>query len=323
MKDIETIKKMTGWSHQVIIKAFGITRQRLNRWMNKPGYSSPLMRNISTRILDEEKEAVLSYRTLNEVNRDLGYRKLTWKMVDGNIVFITESSVYRILKHFNLLGKSFKPHDGALKEYENKPKRVHHHWHTDLAYVKLSGEHYYLVFLLDGFSRYILGWELMSDMLSTSVELFTLRIIEKYPEARPMIIHDNGVQFISLEFKNILSENNCIDVPTRIKHPETNGKAERFVGLVRQEALRPKSPAYYSEAIKVIEQYVDEYNNHRYHAGIKFLKPVDVFEGRAEQILNERKNKLANARELRININKQRFSTIPENNSSQVALCAI
>jgi len=323
MKDIETIKEMTEWSRQSIIKAFGITRQRLNRWEKEPEPSSPLTRNIPTRILDEEEESVCSYRTLDNDNRELGYRKFTWKMVDNDIAYMSESAAYRILKRFSLLGKAFKPHDGALKEYESKPKGVHHHWHTDLAYVKLSGEHYYLVFLMDGFSRYILGWELMSDMLSTSVEFFTLRIIEKYPEAHPMIIHDNGVQFISYEFKNILSENNCIDVPTRIRHPETNGKAERFVGLVRQEALRPKSPAYYSEAIKVIGQYVDEYNNHRYHAGIKFLKPVDVFEGRAEQILNERKKKLANAREYRININKQRFSIILENNSSQIALYGI
>ncbi len=193
----------------------------------------------------------------------------------------------------------------ADKEYEHKPKRVHHHWHTDLAYVKVSGEHYYLIFLLDGFSRYILGCDLMTDMTSKSVELFTQKILDKYPDAEPMMIHDNGVQFISHDFKTVLKENDCIDVPTRVKHPETNGKAERFVGLVRQEALRPNSPAYYSEAVKVIEQYVYEYNNQRYHSGINFLKPVDVFEGRGEHILRERKKKLAMARNIRININNE------------------
>jgi len=274
----------------------------------------PIKKHIPTKILLSEEEAILSFRTLNEKNRNLGYRKITWKMIDENIAFVSESAAYRILKRFNLLGKAFKQNDGALKEYENKPKRVHHHWHTDLAYVKLSGEHYFLIFLLDGFSRYILGWDLMTDMTSKSVEIFTQKILDKYPDAEPMIIHDNGIQFISHDFKTILKENNCIDVPTRIKHPETNGKAERFVGLVRQEALRPNSPVNYSEASKIIEQYVDEYNNHRYHSGIKFLKPIDVFEGRGEEILRERKNKLARARSTRKNVNnemRRRLENLP------------
>ena len=301
------IQEKTGWALQKIIKDFGLNRQRLNRWKKeiKNDKVVPIKKHIPTKILLDEIEAIISYRTLNEENRDIGYRKLTWKMIDENIAFVSESAIYRILRRFNLLGKAFKENDGAKKEYENKPKRVHHHWHTDLAYVKVREEHFYMIFLLDGFSRYILGWELMTDMTSKSVELFTQEVLDKYPDAEPMIIHDNGVQFISHDFKTILKENECIDVPTKIRHPETNGKAERFVGLVRQEALRPNSPAYYTEAVSVIERFVDEYNNQRYHSGIKFMKPVDVFEGRSEQILSERKNKLATARRIRININNE------------------
>ena len=312
MKDIETLQIQTGWPRQQIIEAFGLNRQRLKRWQDEIDVFRLTNRHIPTRILVEEEQAVFTYRTSCEENRDLGYRKFTWKMVDEDIAYMSESSIYRILKRYNLLGKSYKPNDGANKEYENKPLYVHHHWHTDIAYVKLNRDHYYLVFLLDGYSRYLLGWELMTDMLATSVELFTQKILDKYPEANPMVIHDNGIQFISHEFKNILSENDCIDVPTRIKHPETNGKAERFVGLIRQEAIRPNSPTYYSEAIRVIERYIDEYNNHRYHAGIKYLKPVDVFEGREKKILAERKKKLAKAREYRIIMNNKRHS-IAEN----------
>ena len=120
-----------------------------------------------------------------------------------------------------------------------------------------------------------------------------------------MVIHDNGSQFISHDFKCILSENNCIDVPTRMKHPETNGKAERFVGIVRSEALRPNSPSYYGEGVKVIEKFVDEYNNNRYHAGIGYLKPVDVFHGRGPAILAERKEKLEQARQNRFTRNTE------------------
>ena len=145
----------------------------------------------------------------------------------------------------------------------------------------------------------------LTDMTGLSVELFTQRTIDKYPKATPVVIHDNGSQFISHDFKCILSENNCIDVPTRRKHPETNGKAERFVGLIRTEALRPNSPSYYGEGIKVIEKFVDEYNNNRYHAGSDYLKPVDVFYGRGPAILATRREKLKQARQDRFTRNTE------------------
>ena len=294
MESIERVIQWTGWKRVDVMCLFCVSSSQLSRWQQEKPVRPTLVHPFH--VLEEEVRRVIEYRTSTEENRNLGYRKFTWLMVDEGIAFLTESSVYRILSMFKLLGKAFKENDGAQKEYENKPLYVHHHWHTDIAYVTMSGVHYYLVFMLDGFSRFLLHWELMTDMSGLSVELFTQRTIDRYPEVRPMVIHDNGSQFISHDFKCILSENNCIDVPTRRKHPETNGKAERFVGLVRTEALRPNSPAYYGEGIKVIEKFVDEYNNNRYHAGIGYLKPVDVFNGRGPAILAERREKLRQAR---------------------------
>lgn len=292
------------------MRRFGISPSQVSRWRSEKKSRPCLV--YPFHILAEEIEKVLAYRTSSEENRDLGYRKLTWKMVDEDIVYLSESSIYRILRQFKLLGRAFKENDGALKEYENKPRYAHHHWHTDIAYVILSGVHYYLIFMLDGFSRFILHWELMTDMSAMSVELFTQKTIDKYPEARPMVIHDNGSQFISHDFKRILFANNCTDVPTRMKHPETNGKAERFVGLIRSEALRPNSPSYYSEGVRVIEKYVDEYNNRRYHAGIGYLKPVDVFYGRGPVILADRRRKLQQARQKRFEVNMAQNSILRE-----------
>jgi putative transposase len=301
MEAIEITIRRTGWKRSEVIQRFGISPSQVSRWQRVKKSRPCLV--YPYRILEDEIEKVLAYRISSDDNRDLGYRKLTWKMIDEDIIYLSESSIYRILRTFKLLGRAFKENDGALKEYENKPKYVHHHWHTDIAYVILGGIHYYLIFMLDGFSRFILHWELMTDMSGMSVEIFTQRVIDKYPDARPMVIHDNGSQFISLEFKRILFENNCTDVPTRMKHPETNGKAERLVGLIRSEALRPNSPAYYGEAVRVIEKFVDEYNNRRYHAGIGFLKPVDVFFGRGPEILAERRRKLKQARMKRFEVN--------------------
>jgi transposase InsO family protein len=307
MEAIEITIRRTGWKHAKVLYLFGISSSQLNRWHQgkcaRPCIVYPF------HILDEELEKAVAYRMSTEENRNLGYRKFTWKMVDEDVVYLSESSVYRILRSFKLLGRAFKENDGAMKEYENKPLYVHHHWHTDIAYVSVSRIHYYLIFMLDGYSRFLLHWELMTDMSKTSVEIFTQKTIDKYPGVEPMVIHDNGSQFISHDFKRILFENNCADVPTRLKHPETNGKAERFVGLIRSEALRPNSPAYYGEAMKVIKNFVDEYNHNRYHAGIGYLKPVDVFEGRGHAILAERKRKLKQARQVRFERNSE-FNTI-------------
>jgi putative transposase len=310
MEAIEITIRRTGWKRTKVMRLFEISSSQLNRWRQEKTVRPCLI--YPFHILDEEVQKVVAYRTSAEENRNLGYRKFTWKMVDEDIAYLPESSIYRILRQFKLLGRAFKENDGALKEYENKPLYVHHHWHTDIAYIIMSGIHYYLIFMLDGFSRFLLHWELMTDMSRTSVDVFTQKTIDKYPEARPMVIHDNGSQFISHDFKRILFENNCTDVPARLKHPETNGKAERFVGLIRNEALRPNSPSYYGEGIKVIEKYVDEYNNNRYHAGIGYLKPADVFHGRGPTILAERRKKLKQARQERFERNTELNSILLE-----------
>ena len=93
--------------------------------------------------------------------------------------------------------------------------------------------------MLDGYSRYLLDWELMPDMLGGSVEMFVQRVKEKYPHARPRLINDNGSQFISHDFKRLLQKLEIQQIFTRRNHPQTNGKIERMNGTVKQEALRP------------------------------------------------------------------------------------
>lgn len=303
LKDILKIKRITNMNKSRILTLFEISKSRYNRWKNTEPQKIKGQKKIATRILPEEEKHIIEYRKSSEELINLGYRKFTWTMVDKNIVFLSETAVYRILKVNSLLGRTFKISD-ANKEYQQKPEYVHQHWHTDIAYIKLCGVFYYLIFMIDGYSRYILNHELMIDMTGHSVELFTQRTKDMYPDACPMVIHDNGVQFISYDFKNLLRETGCIDVPTKYKHPETNGKAERFIRTIREECIRSKSPVYYIEAVKYLNQYILKYNNERLHSGIKFLKPVDVFKGRKNIILNERKLKLENARKNRIIVNK-------------------
>ena len=259
---------------------------------------------VSTALVrPEEIQAVLAYRDLHP---SIGYRKFTWQMVDANIAFLSESKVYDILSaHNRLQGWNKVDNAETAKEYRHKPKHVHYHWHTDIAYIKVGGILYFLIMMLDGYSRYLLEWELMTDMLGGSVETFVQRVKEKYPYARPKLIHDNGSQFISHDFKRLLQKLEIQQIFTRRNHPQTNGKIERLNGTVKQEALRPGQPCDFQEAWEILNKYSYEYNHQRLHAGISFLRPADMFFGRSGLILNERLEKIENARADRKSLNRE------------------
>jgi transposase InsO family protein len=245
----------------------------------------------------------LSYR---DQHPDIGYRKFTWQMVDSNVAFLSESKVYDILSENNRLAGWNRVDNGSTeKEYRHKPKYVHYHWHADIAYIKVGGIFYFLIMMLDGYSRYLLGWELMTDMLGGTVENFVQRVKEKYPHARPRLINDNGSQFISHDFKRLLQKLEIQQIFTRRNHPQTNGKIERMNGSVKQEALRPGQLSDFQEAWEILNKYSYEYNHQRLHAGINFLRPADMFFGRGNLVLNERREKLEKARANRKSINRE------------------
>lgn len=206
----------------------------------------PSRRYNPASVLPEEERAIIEFRLKH---REVGYRKLTWQMNDAEVVALSEPAVYKVLAKHDLLGPWSAKVSDASSEYQHKPTRVHEHWHTDITYVKVAGIFYFLIMMLDGFSRYVLDWELMTDMTSRSVENFLQRVREKYPHANPRLIHDNGSAFVSRDFKALVSRLGLTSVHTRRNHPETNGKAERFVGTTRQEALRVTPPGSFIEAI--------------------------------------------------------------------------
>ena len=306
INDINIQRKRTGFRLNLILKLYGINKSSYYAWFDDNGeLKSNIERQpIKTRILPEEIERVINYR---KEHRDVGYRKLTWMMNDANVAYMSESSVYNLLSARKMLygWDSVKGTD-TEKEYKHKPQFVHHHWHTDIAYIKIMDNYYFLIMLLDGYSRFLLGWELMTDMLSSSVQMFVQRVKEKYPDARPMLINDNGSQFISNDFKGLITRLQIQQVFTRRNHPQTNGKIERMNKTVKDEAIRVKRPGSYQEAIDILQEYEYIYNYQRLHAGIKFLRPADVFFNRQEEVLRVRREKIQRARMNRIIQNNRR-----------------
>lgn len=162
------MKEKSGLSIGWILKQLDIGRSTYYRWINfKPKEKKNFVNPLKS--LKWEAEAVISYAL---EHKGMGYKKLTFKMLDENIVALTPSQVYRILKNANMLLKWGRIKNGAGKEYKEKPTKPNEHWHTDIIYIKVSGLWCFLMVVLDGFSRYVVGWKVMLDMTAQSVSMF-------------------------------------------------------------------------------------------------------------------------------------------------------
>ena len=227
-----------------------------------------------------------------------GYRRLTYMMMDQDLVAVSPSSVYRVLRDAGLMrpwnGKPSRKGTGFVQ-----PLAPHEHWHVDISYINICGTFYYLCSQLDGCSRYIVNWDIREAMTEGDVEIILQRAHEKYPEAKPRIISDNGPQFIAKDFKEFIRICGMTHVRTSPYYPQSNGKIERWHGSLKQECIRPGTPLSLEEARRLIVGYVEHYNTHRLHSAIGYVTPKDKLEGREKEIFASRDRKLEAAREAR------------------------
>ncbi len=219
-------------------------------------------------------------------------------MLDADVVAVSPSSVYRVLKAAGLLRK-WNNMSSSKGDGFKGPSKPHEHWHTDISYLNINGTFYYLCSVLDGYSRYIVHWEIREAMKEADVEIILQRAKEKVPGQQTRVITDNGPQFISREFKVFIRISGMTHVRTSAYYPQSNGKIERWHQSLKKECIRPKCPLSLKEAREVVLQFVDRYNEKRLHSAIGYITPKDRIEGRELQIHIERKRKLAKALEER------------------------
>jgi putative transposase len=219
-------------------------------------------------------------------------------MLDQNIVAVSPSSTWRILTQAGLLQKWNKKQSLKGTGFV-QPLRPHEHWHVDISYLNSHATFYYLCSFLDGCSRSIIHWEIREQMTETDIEIILERAKEKYPEARPRIISDNGPQFIARDFKEFIRISGMTHVRTSPYYPQSNGKLERFHKTIKSECIRPGSPLYLDDARRIVEKYIEYYNAVRLHSAIGYVAPADKLNGRHQEIFKERDRKLEEARELR------------------------
>jgi len=276
-----------------------------NRWIPRDFWLEPW-----------EIEAIAAYYVDHAEN---GYRRVTYMMMDADIVAVSASSVYRVLKNAGLLDRWRGAPSKKGRGFE-QPLGPHEHWHTDISYLNICATFYYLCSVLDGYSRYVVHWEIRESMTEGDVELVLQRAHERFPEAHPRIISDNGPQFIARDFKEFIRLSGMTHVRTSPFYPQSNGKIEGWHKSLKCECIRPGTPLSLEDARRIVGRYVDYYNNERLHSAIGYIAPKDKLEGRAEAILAERERKLEAAREARKARRRERRLT--ESNEQRRVLVA-
>jgi len=242
-----------------------------------------------------EKRAIIEFHDRYPLE---GYRRLTFMMLDQDVVAVSPASVWRVLHAAGRLSRWHRKPSSKGKGFQ-QPLGPHEHWHVDISYVNLCGTFYYLCSVLDGYSRYLVHWELRESMKEAAVEIILERAREKFPQARPRIISDNGPQFIARNFKEFIRICGMTHVRTSPFYPQSNGKIERWHQSLKGECLRPGVPGSAEEARRLLAGYVDHYNRLRLHSAIGYLAPLDQLQGRAESIWAKRDQKLEEARKVR------------------------
>jgi transposase InsO family protein len=283
------VERFAGW--------LGVARGKLFDWRKRYGKVNEHNAKVPRDHWLEfwEKKAIIDFHTQNSLE---GYRRLTFMMLDQDVVAVSPASVYRVLSGAGLLDRwNRKPSKKGTGFVQ--PLKPHEHWHIDIAYLNVAGTFYYMCSILDGASRAIVHWEVRETMTEQEVEIIVQRGLELHPTARPRIISDNGPQFIAKDFKEFIRIAGMTHVRTAPYYPQSNGKIERYHKTIKGDAIRLASPASLNEARAVVARFVAHYNGVRLHSALGYITPNDFLAGRQNEIWADRDRKLEAAREKR------------------------
>jgi len=279
------------------LSQLGLSKSTYYRWLkrqtegrlqdNKGG--SPIPWNK----LKPEEEAKILVQA--RASPELSARQLALQLIDSEGWYVSESTVFRILKREGLIKPAEIVGFKASKEYHRKTKRPNELWATDCAHLKvIDWGWYYLVTVMDDYSRFILAWELKSDMAARSLIDVVQKAVDftgmtDVPvEYRTALLSDNGAGYLSRRFGEYLRLIGIRHVIASPYHPQTNGKIERYHRSIKGEIklLLYEMPANLEKAISAFVEY---YNYRRYHEGLGDVTPYDVYTGRNLVIIKRRK----------------------------------
>jgi transposase InsO family protein len=270
--------------------ALGIPKSSYYRWCQGQPYSGNRKRPWN-RVTPEEENKILA---IARQSPELSSRQLAAWITDNEGFAVSESTVYRNLRGEGLVRRQ-ETQLSAANEYHTKTTRPHQMWATDASYFRVIGwGYYYLVTVMDDYSRFILAWKLQKDMSANSL----IEVVQEAVDAtgmtdvpvedRTKLLSDNGAGYVSRAFRDYLHLVGIGHILAAPFHPQTNGKVERYQQSLKREVnqLPHELP---SQLERAIADFVDYYNYRRYHKALGNVTPADVLYGRREEILERRK----------------------------------
>ena len=275
-----------------VLKELGVPKSTYYRWRagtRSPGRSH---RRIPwNRLTEGERRKVLAVARSSPA---WSSRQIAAWITDNDGFSVSESTVFRILKREGLVRRLELPQP-AGKEYHHKTTAPHQLWATDASYFRVAGwGYYYMVTVMDDFSRFILAWRLQVDMTSASLievvqdAVDRTGMIDVPVEDRTRLLSDNGSGYISRLFREYLQLVGIRHILAAPYHPQTNGKLERY----HQTLKRDVNQVPYDvprELEGAIGKFVEFYNHRRYHKALRDITPADILAGRRDEILGRRK----------------------------------
>ena len=281
------------------LSMLGVPRTTFYRWYERYRLEgqdalqdkAPLPAQMWNRIPDAVRDKLM---TLALDRPELSPRELAVMFTDTEGYFVSESSVYRLLKTHDLITSPAFIVMQAASEFKDKTTAINQMWQTDFTYLKIIGWGWmYLSTILDDFSRYVIAWKLCTTMKSRDVtETLQLALQASGCDQadvvhKPRLLSDNGSSYISGDLADWMDDNRMSHVRGAPYHPQTQGKIERWHQTLKNRILLEN---YFlpGDLEKQIEAFVEYYNHQRYHESLKNLTPADVYFGRGQSILAKR-----------------------------------
>ena len=311
--NVITRVEQTRWGKRKLLAQLQVPRSTYYRWrarelQGKQDSSTAITRVPWNRLSSPEEAAVLAAA---RESPEWSSRQLATWITDNQDLSVGESTVYRLLKREGLV----KPTEMKLvagKEYQRKTSGSHQMWATDASYFRVVGwGYYYMVTVMDDYSRSILAWKLQLDMTSDSlIQVVQLAIdatgMTEVPLAdRTRLLSDNGPGYVSRAFRDYLGLVGIRHILAAPYHPQTNGKLERYHQSIKQDVNQVPYEVPGDLEVATLG-FVDYYNNRRYHKALGNVTPDDVLHGRREGILIRRREVKAQTLQWRQRYNRQR-----------------
>lgn len=301
------------WPVKKALEVLGLARSTFYDWRDRyrrdgfrglVGLPHPLI-VPENRLLESERAQIIA--TAKSLPLE-GYRKVA-SYVERDGVYVSPTTVYRVLSKAGLLLQRKTKRRTAGERYVQEPDRPEALWATDISYIFVEGYGFFYLFsVLDTFSRYVVHWELRPTMTTDDAKEVVRAAVRKAgitPEHNLRLLHDNGTQFVSRSFKRFLRELKIEQVRTAYRHPETNGRLERFHLTLKDATVHLETYTTPAAARAAIEAFVYEYNTQRPHQALDYVTPASLHFGYADELRQRRQQNRKLAKAHRITENRK------------------